>query len=284
MFQPNAGQLIKSPSVDTATSKGGVIVTGGGSANTLGSWTQIIDGNVHGGTHWEAMEVSLKNVSTSADFAVDIGLSSDGTNFYVIAANLRCAQRAGSGGQGNIFHLPLGFDMPNGATSGVYARCQSSSASASLDVGATIFATGLGLAPGSRIVGQQAISSFTRGVGFDAGATANTKSAYTTLIASTTDPISALALCVGPSADVSRTGTQITFAIDIALGAAASEFIIVPNYMLGMNTTTDFESVQAVYFMPCSIPVGTRVSARIACSINVAGDRTLDIMTYGLVP
>jgi hypothetical protein len=91
------------------------------------------------------------------------------------------------------------------------------------------------------------------GIAITASGSTNTKGAYTTLIAST-----AFDACwMGVTIDVtSGTGT---FLVDIAIGAAASEKVVVNNLA---GCAAFVNEICSFYFFPITVPAGTRISAR----------------------
>lgn len=86
-----------------------------------------------------------------------------------------------------------------------------------------------------------------------ASATTNTKGSYVELIASTAFNASGFWIrALDPSA-------QGSFLIDIAIGGAGSEQVIVPNVMFGALAGTE---LVLGMFIPINVPVGSRLSAR----------------------
>lgn len=85
-----------------------------------------------------------------------------------------------------------------------------------------------------------------------ASATPNVKGAYTEIVASTAHDADAVLLVISQS-----NTAAISHLIDFAVGAAGSEVVVWPNWLLagGVRMTT-----YAV--LPCSIPAGSRISAR----------------------
>lgn len=94
-----------------------------------------------------------------------------------------------------------------------------------------------------------------------AGGSPATKGAYTQLIASTANDTAFISIQITGFGGSSPSGS-----VDIAIGAAASELIIIDNLIL-----SDLgHSGMANYFFPVSIPAGTRISAR--CMTFTSGD------------
>jgi hypothetical protein len=106
-------------------------------------------------------------------------------------------------------------------------------------------------------------------------ASANTKGSYLQLIASTARASQGLLVTFG------RIGTADVL-VDIAVGAAASETVIVPNLLYSVRgIVQDLTDV----FLPVPVPAGTRVSAR---SQGGAGSAqcliAVDLVSRGFLP
>jgi hypothetical protein len=119
----------------------------------------------------------------------------------------------------------------------------------------------------------------TTGVTLTANATPHTKAtSYTTIIASTTgDSYGIYVLWGGTAAGTTNTGQLV----DIAIGAASSEVIIIPD--LGMGYTgswgADRQHPNMVYF-PLYIPAGTRISGR-AQAVIASDTVSVKVITVG---
>lgn len=94
----------------------------------------------------------------------------------------------------------------------------------------------------------------TRGTTVTADSTAHTKGAYVELIASTSTDAQGIIL------NLTNAQTANTpYMFDIALGAAASEVVLISN--ISVIPDVDKDTVCTV-FLPCAIPAGSRISAR----------------------
>lgn len=100
-----------------------------------------------------------------------------------------------------------------------------------------------------RTVGQVAASTLMTTVA--ASATANTKGSWVQLVASTTDNSTSLLIQFNPTTSGGR------FLVDIGIGAAASEQVLVPNLHVSNSS-----GLQAAFLLLVGVPAGTRVSAR----------------------
>lgn len=91
------------------------------------------------------------------------------------------------------------------------------------------------------------------GVNVVSNASANTKGTYTQAIASTAADGDGLRLSI-----YQTTASARLYLLDVALGAAASEVVLVPNIHFRFNSTSYWTQL----FIPCHIPSGSRVSLR----------------------
>lgn len=87
-----------------------------------------------------------------------------------------------------------------------------------------------------------------------ASATPHTKGSWTQIIAATTTDASML--IVRLTAGTSAAGADTSTLLDIGIGAAASEVVIVPNLAVG------FAANGLMYHIPVSVPVGSRIAIR----------------------
>lgn len=105
-----------------------------------------------------------------------------------------------------------------------------------------------------------------------ANAAAHTKGSYTELIAATSFPYSGFFLHI----DAGQTGAAFC-AIDIAIGAAASEIDILKNFLCGWGAST--HEASHVIFIPLKIAAGVRVACRMQSTV---GSRTLRVCFTGV--
>lgn len=256
----------------TEASSAGVTVTASGTANSFGSWASL--GQTTFGYDWVNLYMAQTAVS---DKVIEIGISSDNSNWYTIAEGLRLAGRKSAD---IIQSLALPLRIRSGAY--VAVRCKASSASHVLNVAITGSSVGMKGGTGYSRAIQLYTDGSSRGVQIDPGGTANTKSAWVQLSASTASSVDSIYVMIGQNSDTTRTATA-TALLDIGVGASSSEFAMIPNIFMRWTTTLDGPQIN-VGPLPCYIPAGSRVVARAQCSDNTAGDRTLDVGVVGFVP
>lgn len=165
--------------------------------------------------------------------------------------------------------------VPKGSR--ISARCSSGSA-------VRVFLQGYNGAPG-RMEGFSQVQalgvSSNRGVSVNAGAAANTKGAWAEITSSTADFIKALCVQIDENANTILTTGQ--FQIDIGIGAAGSEVIIIPDIPAAAHSTDDFIAPFHSQFYAIEIPPGTRIAARCQSSITDATDRVIGVSLLAAV-
>ena len=100
-----------------------------------------------------------------------------------------------------------------------------------------------------------------------ASGTIHTKGSYTQLIAATTYDWHGFYLFTG---GVATSAAATDMLLDIAIGAAASEQVILPNLLVGYSATTAAGGM--CWYFPLFIPRGIRIAAR--CQALIASDTT----------
>lgn len=250
--------------------------TGNASANTKGTW--VTSSAFKPSFTWNMMRVSLLNAS-AADYTVDIGIDDGSGNVYVICPDLRLPGLRASRTGFCHYLLPLHVEKDKqfafrcaDTTGGLQAR---------VTIGGS--SNGLYGAQGySRMVALYS-PSLSAGVAVDPGGSASTKGSWSQLTASSSDRVVAIMGAIGHNADISRAANQ-SMLLDIGIGGAGSERVLVPDIHFGADTNQDQWSPITFGPYPCDVPSGTRFAARSACDVTTASDRTCDIALWGFVP
>ncbi len=259
----------------TSGSSDGTSIAAAGTANTKGSWTDL--GAVTSFAY-EGFTVCCE-AGSAADFLVDIGIS-DGANRAILVPDLHYSSLK----QIDEHNMALAIPIHVPAGSQLSARCQASVASSSFRVLIIGHSANPGGFPGySRAIALYTING-SRGTAIDPGGTANTEGAWTQLVASSAADVAALLGVVGFNADTARGTTTAAMLLDIGVGASTAESAIVSD--LGFQWDSAWDGPNDVFFGPfaAAIPASSRIAARARCSDIVAGDRTIDLAIYGLVP
>lgn len=119
------------------------------------------------------------------------------------------------------------------------------------------------------------------GTQIDSGAVANTEGAYAALSASTTNPMKAIRVIVtvGNGTLPATAGTGL---LDLAIGAAAAEQVVIPNLQYIRSTTTGSDArIWSPPVWPVDIPSATRLAARCQFGNTDANARLMRLVAYG---
>jgi len=100
---------------------------------------------------------------------------------------------------------------------------------------------------------------------------AHTKGSWTQLLSSL--PFSADGLLITIYGSTATAGRE--YLIDIGIGPTDNEIVLIPNLPWSMNSTMRLKTWQA--YFPLSVPVGTRISARVQCS---TGDSAIYVQVH----
>jgi len=267
------GGPVETAGAATGTSTG-TTVTASGTANTKGSYAQLVASTARESA-W--LMVMLAGPGAAIDNLIDIAVGAAASE-VVIASNLYSGGGDGTANQGSYYMLPISVPV----ATRIAARSQSSTVSNALEV-ALLLGSGSWkhTPPFGRLTTYGADTADSGGTQVDPGATAHTKGAYAQLVASSTNPVKALTLAIGNKLNSVR--TNAVWLVDVAIGAAGSEQVIVSNIMLDCNASNDLVAPQVMGPIPVpEIPAGTRIAVRAQCSITDATDRLFDAIIYGL--
>lgn len=283
-----SGFRAESFGTSTAT-QGGTTVTSSATANTKGSWTQL-----DASTAFDASTLLLWIVVQFQDtlYLLDVGIGAPGSE-QVIASNLLISQSVGV-----TSDIILPIAIPAGSR--IAIRSQDNFGSSSLYVTGMLIAGGWANDPPYQTVTAYGVSTASStGITVDAGATVNTKGAWTQIVASTTTTMKAMlvsAIRNTPGTAASADYSQIT---DIGVGPSGSEQVVVPNlryfcstmtggvqtpYTAGSGTLSGLSTLfpRIVQPIPCDIPSGSRLAIRQQCTTTNAADRKSAYAIYGL--
>jgi len=273
-FPSITGQGGRCEAIGADTSISGLTqITLGGTANTKTGYTQLV-ASTSFDIHYLVVEIDFINSSAVSllDVSVDIAIGAASSEVVIIADLLATLNR----NQQACFQLPV--FIPAGSR--VSARAQSDQINEAIGVGIKGFSRNSLTSPGyGRVTTYGFNSSDTGGVSIDAGATLNTKGAYSQIIASTTYDIKGLVMAPSLGGNRSSSDTAV-FLYDIAVGAGGSEAVIVPD--IPYSSDSDEKPTANLCFFPVEIPAGSRVAVRSQSSTNDATDRITDVVIYGV--
>jgi hypothetical protein len=254
---------------DAAASRG-TAVTASGSTHTKGSYAELVAAMTF---HATCVRVIISPGTSHTGYLVDLAAGAAGSE-QVIASNLLMESRIGTVA---VYELPI--HLPAGAR--LAARCQSATSAGVCYVSAVLSSAPWGVhVPLSRVLtlGANTATSLAT-LSLDPGAAANTKGAWGQVVASTDVPIRALIPVV---LNGNAAYSDADWLIDIGVGAAAAEVVLVPNLPAGSSAAADLVTPSTWPPIPVDVPAGTRIAARSQCSITDASDRKFSFALIGV--
>lgn len=259
-----------------STSNGTALTTG--AANTKGAYAQLVASTPSDCVFaiFDALGFGLGGQPSLG--SVDFAIGASGSE-KIIVADLEISSTAGSGAHSSIA-LPI--QIPAGTR--IAARGQSTGATDTLNASVILFDGSFTQMEGTAGVDALGFNSATGGgVLVDPGATLNTKGAYSQIIASTSRDYMGIFFIL----DVGNETTDnfVAWLVDIAIGGAGSENVIVPNFQAlqagGAFTGAGFFGWVS-HFIPIAIKSGTRIAARAQANDTAAADREFGLTVYGV--
>ena len=251
-----------------ATASSWIATTHSGTANTKGSWVTVI-----ASTSKEAnrLAVSAGFGTVFRDCLFDIGIGSAG-NEVIVINNIPVSEFSDE----NPIWLDFPVSIPSGSR--IAVRQQATNTSGSFRVVAHPY---WGDVPRGThgIYTYGADTSASRGTQIDPGGTGNVKGSWTQITSSTSVNHSMLWVAIA-GAGVSR--FTMKFQLDIGVGAASSESVLIPDLELYTYSVTD--AFNPTYFgpFPVQIPAGTRLAGRALNDANASGTgRIIDVILFG---
>jgi hypothetical protein len=263
----NTGQSL---GVTPGTEQNGVTIANSGVANTKSSWVTI-------GSTLTRMASGIRVLIEKGSVAdiiylVDIGIGAGGSE-VVIASNLLFVYDTGSADNVGYYDLPI--QLPAGTQ--LSARIQTAGTSGTVNVAIQAIYSGLHTQSfqGADMLGVTLASTTLATVTRPAGN--NVKGAWLQYTASSARRYRGMAQAYG----LSGGSTQLRL-IDVGIGAAASEQVVIADVSGWQNTGGDIHAPINTYVVfPCDIPAGTRIAARVQQDVIGAGrDLTMGLLMY----
>ncbi len=245
-------------------------LTAHASANTKSTWTQLIAALPF---DIAVLLPTLLPTNGPRDYLMDIGVGSAG-NEQVVIANLLCSAAG--------IYVNAQFIFPVALKSGdrLAARVQATVGSSNLN----FLCNGVGGAAGfrgqNRVETWGAVTADSGGTSVDPGGAANTYGSWVQLVAASSFDVSQIMIAFGNQANSARTSGS--YKIDIGIGSAGNEQVIIPKIYLAAHSVSDQLGVGAVGPFPVAIPAGSRVAVRDQSDITDATDRLIDVVVYGM--
>jgi len=243
----------------------GTVISTGNPAGTKGAWATVISS-----TPFDCyITFGVTNQNIYQDYLVDIAIGAAGSE-RIIASNIAYCHFLGLYQFGRP-HYTIPIFIPAGVR--VAFRASSSvTASQSLIICVGALAVGDFIKPqlGSFITTYSGTP--------DPGATPNTKAAWVQFSASTTYKGKGLFASFHGRSNSAR--LNYNWRLDIGVGGAGSESVIVYDFILVSNTSTSTISPMCTPFFHTAIPAGSRLAARTQCTGADATDRLFDMYIH----
>lgn len=262
-------------SVGTSTSNSaGTIVTANASANTKGGWNQLIASSPFDASGFWVLAAALNGSTADNDnYVIDIGIGA-ALSEVAIAQNLAKA----AGGTLCLF-IPL--EIPAGQR--ISARCQCDFGGGPIQVAVRLVACAPNivypLALGEQLFDTIDLTGSLPKL-INAPAVANTKSAWTQLVASTSRVCRKLIVGAGYEANNTSPAAAPEHLYDIGIGGAGSEVVLIPDLYQAIPMATRPGYSSFFYDLDVDIPAGSRLSVRHQ-SPGTTADYQLRIAMYG---
>ncbi len=258
------GGLLSQLGANTATSQG-TTVAPNATAHVKGSWVQLA-ASAPGGSWLFIHAANTTGTATGTTWFLDLAIGAAGSE-VVIASDLVIVAQRYHAIPSACYLLPL--YIPPGVR--LSARCQGNSASQnSLSVTVMVLSPGFLPSATSTILNAMgAVEASTTGTSLTSGASNNTKGAWVEVAAATARRYFWLGLA---TFNVSSETPKL---IDLAIGAAGSETILIPNLFCQSGGSGSYQIVS----LPVNIPAGSRLAARFQDS---SASKTLEIVLWGL--
>jgi len=259
---PIGPEICNGSSAGIVSSSSSALAVTGGTANNFGAWTQMIAATSFDVAYIVAM-VSDQVVS-NFNSVYDIGIGAAGNETPIVN---KLMGYGGNGNNYNAYELPV--SIPAGTR--ISVRELGGGSGNSGHIGLELFDAGFtNMEGGAGVDAVGFVAGTCHGTSVTTGA-ANTKGSYSQLVASAARDY--LGFCV--AIDGLDAALGVHGILDIAIGAAGSEQIIVPDWIFTL--TTQGSPVSKFYAIP--IPAGARVAAR---AQDITGAQSFGVTVYGV--
>lgn len=242
-----------------------------GSANTKGSWTEIVASTAFAA---DELLLTLGQSNAICSGLVDIAIGASGSE-QIIAADILCA---GSPRMATSFPLPLSVPV----ASRIAARVADSDGAQAFQVRVNLIRSGLwATPPAGQILTIGANAADSGGVAVDPGGSINTYGAWSQITGSTSAYIAALSVRIGGANNAAPADSALGFYLDIGVGGSGSEVAIYEGLPFGSQSAGWYGPNPGMW-LPAGIPAGSRLAARARSNVTDATDRLFDVVLYGL--
>ena len=250
------------------------VVNTAGVVPSFGAFTELV-----ASTSFDAssifLSIFLTGTGNSRQCEFDLAIGAVASE-VVVLPGLMSAQRQDS--RPSTWAVTIPLFIPAGSRLSIRSRATIATTAV---VSCLLLASGF-MSPATAVRGESIgiIGTTARGTDIDPGVVLNTKGAWSQITAATVTDYTGMLIMIG--GNLQDNVDTLDALIDVGIGAAASERIIIPNIYNMVHSTLDVNAPQVLY-VPMSIPAGSRLAARAQCSITTAADRILSIVITGLI-
>lgn len=238
-------------------------------AHTKGAWQEIVTATTVDAFGLVIRPTTVTSSGVDTALLLDIGIGGSGSE-VVVVPNISLGHLS----TGYPIYLPVFIP----ANTRIAICCQSIVVLKTVGIALRLIPASPGeRQPARTMLDLNANTATSRGTTPTAPGSLNTPGAWTTLVASTPQPLRGLLVCCGGSANTAQ-GTA-NHLVDIAVGAAGSEVIIVPGVSVSTTVTERLDQSHRGVFPTEIIPAGTRLSGRYQRSATGA---SIDVVLLGV--
>lgn len=256
--------------VSASSSRATGTATADAVAHTKGAWTELVAATTQDATMITlTLSTATSVTNTNSSTLLDIGIGAAGSE-VVLVENLAVGYRA----SGDRYDIPVLIERG----SRIAVRCQSVITAKTVSVAMVLGLLPFGRRPANNVLTMGADTATSKGVALPGLGAANTKSAWVEIEDSVLRPLDALLIGEQGNADAAFDGAGAGALLDIGIGAAGSEQVLLANlgyFMSGLEQFTPHGERN----YPVTVPMGSRLAARWQCSST---SNSMDLILYGV--
>lgn len=267
----NTGQIVKEHGVSPF-----YVITSYSSdtANTKGPYVEIVASTTYNAS---GVLITTGHSVSAADYLFDIAIGGAGSEVVIIPDILHSVSTDSGRKIGTTYFFPI--SIPAGTRLSTRSQNTQGGENHYVYLQVHLLSGGI-MQSGSGIVTHGATAADSGGISIDPGGSATTKGAYSQIVASTTYPYNGFVLDFGVQANQATQWCQ--WNLDLAIGGAGSETIILPDFHLSNNSAIHSIQPRTTPYFPIPVPAGTRIAARASCDTTDATDRLFDVVFHGV--
>ncbi len=265
----SSAQSLAEAGTNTASTTG-TTITASASANTKGAFAQLVASTA---ADAQGFILHVFGPTLVRDMLLDVAVGAAAAEQVILSNFLVTPRTSDASAHGGIWvpaRIPAG--------SRISARLQATTGSSTVLVTVTLLAGNFKDPGGAGLVTTLgADTADSGGTAVDPGAgAANTKGAWSEVASVIPAGVSQFILALGNQLANRSTAR---FLLDIGVGAAAAEQVIVPN--IPLHQVTGAAIMPLYFFLPVALPAGERLAVRAQSTITTA-TRTFDVAIYAI--